>query len=106
MPGFNPSTRPTRSLGVSVFGKLGSIQGMGPSSDSKIPVLDVFVRGQLRRRAAPDDAASLEDVMGVGDAGERADVLVDEQDGLARGFHALEAAPDLGADQRGQAFRG
>src|SRR5438128_11249252 len=79
MPGFKPSTRPTRSLGVSVFGKFGSIQGMGPSSDSKIPVLDVFVRGQVRRRAPPDDAALFEDVVGVGDARERADVLVDEQ---------------------------
>src|SRR5712691_10633867 len=102
MPGFNPNTRPTRSLGVSVFGKFGSIQGtvcplQGSESDSKIPVLDVFVRGQLRRRAPPDDPAFFEDVVGVGDAGQRADVLVDDQDGLAGGFHALETAPDLGA---------
>src|SRR5712691_8373992 len=106
MPGFNPSTRPTRSLGVSVFGKFGSIQGMGPSSDSKIPVLDVFVRGQLGRRTSPHDAALFEDVVGVGDAGQRADVLVDDQDGLAGGLHPLEATPDLRADQRGEAFRG
>src|SRR5712691_11383900 len=79
MPGFNPNTRPTRSLGVSVFGKFGSIQVtvcplQGSESDSKIPVLDVFVGGQVGRRTGPHDATLFEDVVGVGDAGERADV--------------------------------
>src|SRR5712692_2741215 len=31
MPGLRPSTRPTRSLGVAVFGKSGSIQGIASS---------------------------------------------------------------------------
>src|SRR3989442_2670612 len=32
MPGLRPSTRPTRSVGVAVFGKSGSIQGIASST--------------------------------------------------------------------------
>lgn len=42
--------------------------------------------------------------MAVGDARQRTDILVDHQDGEAQFLQAGEAAPDLGADQRRQAF--
>src|SRR5471030_2426672 len=42
--------------------------------------------------------------MAVGDTRERLYILVDDEDGVARGLEPREAAPDLGADQRGKAL--
>src|SRR6266851_1522530 len=73
-------------------------------SDSKIPMLQVAVAGELRGRAGPDDAALLDDVMTVGQPDQRAHALVDHQDRLALALQPVEARPDLLADQRRQAL--
>src|ERR1700683_2809805 len=73
-------------------------------SNSKITVLDFSRTGQIGRVAGPYHAATFDDGVSVGDAGERIDVLVDDQDGLASGAQTLQAAPDLVADERGEAF--
>src|SRR5258705_2715477 len=103
MPGLSPSTRPTRSLGVAVVGNARSIQLTACSlSYAEMPVLNVCPGAELSRRSRPDDPALLEDVVRVRDAGERAHVLVDEQDRLATRLEAFHAAPDLGPDERRQ----
>src|SRR3989442_12041689 len=103
MPGLSPSTRPTRSLGVAVVGNARSIQLTACSlSYAEVPVLNVCPSAELGRRSRPDDPALLEDVVRVRDAGERAHVLVDEQDRLATRLEAFHAAPDLGPDERRQ----
>src|SRR5439155_17229569 len=68
-------------------------------------MLDVLARSQLAGRSAPDDLALLEDVVRVRDARQRRHVLVDQQQRLAARLEPLDAAPDLGADQRGQSLR-
>src|SRR5438132_2870281 len=68
-------------------------------------MLNVLARAKLGRRAGPHDASLLENVVDVGDAGQRAHVLVDDQNRLAGALQALETAPDLRADERRQAFR-
>src|SRR4051812_26966134 len=98
IPGLRPSTRPTRSLGVAVLGKSGSIQAM--CSHSEVAMLYVFALRELRRGAGPHDASLLEHVMRVGHARERLHVLVDQQNRLPRGLHPFDAPPDLGADER------
>src|SRR6266851_3435283 len=74
--------------------------------DPEIAVLQAAVLGQLVGRAGPHHAALLDDVVAVGQPDERADILVDHQDGLALALEAPEARPDLLADQRCQAFGG
>src|SRR3982751_1425735 len=54
---------------------------------------------QLRRRAAPHYAALLDHHMTIGEALERIDMLVHQQDGKALALQAREARPDLRADQ-------
>ncbi len=44
--------------------------------------------------------------MTIGEAGERIDILVDDQNGLTLGLEFLQAIPDFKADQRGKAFGG
>ena len=46
-------------------------------------MLHVGRGGELGRGAAPHHAAALDEVVAVGDAGQRLDVLVDDQDRLA-----------------------
>src|SRR4030081_1242507 len=106
MPGFRPSTRPTRSLGVAVVGNARSIQ-LTPRSLSyaEVSVLDGRSEPKLGRCAAPDDLSLLENVVRVRDPGERRHVLVDDQDRLALRLEPFHAAPDLGADERCQPFR-
>src|SRR2546428_4096718 len=79
MPGFSPSTRPTRSLAVAVVGNERSIQ-LTPRSLSyaQVSVLNVRSESKLGRRSAPDDLPLLEDVVRVRDPGERRHVFVDE----------------------------
>src|SRR5260370_40526812 len=93
MPGSSP--------GMTTFGVLASDSKASPR---EIAPPDAFIAAQRRRIALPDDAALLDDVMAVGDAGQRREVLVDDQDGEAERLEAREAAPDLGADQRRQAL--
>src|SRR2546426_9830187 len=106
MPGFNPRTRPTSSLGVAVVGKERSIQ-LTPRSLSyaEVPVLDVLAAAELGGRSAPDDLALLEDVVPVGNPGERPHILVDDQNRLAARFEPFHAAPDFGANQGCQPLR-
>src|SRR6476469_5814831 len=59
-------------------------------SNPQIPMLQLRLRDQLLRGAAPYRAAALDDVVAVGDAGEVLDVLVDDQ-------HLLLAARQRGA---------
>src|SRR2546427_12353316 len=103
IPGLSPSTRPTRSLGVAEVGNERSIQ-LTPWSLShpEVPMLDVLTTPQRSGRPAPDDLALLEDVVRVGDPRQRAHVLVDQQERLAARLEPLDAAPDLGPDQRGE----
>src|SRR5260221_12130164 len=91
MPGSSP--------GMTTFGLLASDS---KASHPEIAPPDAFIFAQRRRIPLPDDAALLDDVMAVGDPGERREVLVDDQDGEAERLEAREAAPDLGADQRRQ----
>jgi hypothetical protein len=69
-------------------------------------VLQLRLRDQLRRRAAPHRAAAFDDVVPVGDAGEVLDVLVDHQYRLSARFKHRQAAPDFLADQRRESFGG
>src|SRR5213080_1278881 len=83
MPGLSPSTRPTSSDTVAVFGNSGSIQPTPASlSHAQITVLDVLPGPELGRGSAPDDLALLEDVVRVGDPRQRGDVFVDQQNRL------------------------
>src|SRR5262245_37992272 len=103
IPGLSPRTRPTRSLGVAVVGNARSIQLTACSlSHAEVSVLNVCPGAELGRGSRPHDPALLEDVVSVRDAGERTDVLVDQQDRLTARLEALDASPDLGADERGQ----
>ena len=54
------------------------------------------VGGQRRGAAGPHHAALLDDVVAVGQAEQRADVLVDHQDRQALALQPGEARPDLG----------
>src|SRR4030095_10337655 len=105
MPGFSPSTRPTRSLGVAVVGNERSIQ-LTPRSLSyaEVSVANVRSEPELAGRAAPDDLPLLEDVVRVGDARQSGHVLVDDQDRLAPRLEVFHATPDLGADERREPF--
>src|SRR4051794_9017425 len=81
---------------------------MGPLRgclDVQITVLDGGVGTQLGARAGPDDAAFLDDHVTVGEARQGVDVLVDDDDRLALLFEARQTGPDLGPDERRQAFR-
>ena len=60
------------------------------------------IRRKGRRRAGPHHVALLQDHVAIGQADERAHVLVDDQDGLPLAFEPCEALPYLGADQRGR----
>src|SRR5262249_34965016 len=52
------------------------------ASHAEIAVLQRDIGAQLGRRALPHDAAFLQHVVAIGDAGQRLDILVDEQNGL------------------------
>src|ERR1043166_2501476 len=75
-----------------------------PFSHAHIAVLHVGSMREFRRRSAPDDPAALDEIMPVGDASERVDVLVDYQEGQTRAFEPLKAAPDFDADQGRESF--
>src|SRR3546814_20254505 len=47
-------------------------------SDAEIAMLDILARPELGRASRPDDLPLLDDVVRVGDARERVDLLVDE----------------------------
>jgi hypothetical protein len=66
--------------------------------------LDVGRRPQRGGTAGPHDPALLDDVVPVGDAGQRLDVLVDDEDGLPGGLERFQAPPDLRSDERRQAL--
>src|SRR5437762_3995755 len=72
--------------------------------NAQILMLNLRRRRQLRRGAGPHHPAPLDQIMPVGDAGERRDVLVDHEDRLAGGLEPRQALPDLGANERRQAF--
>src|SRR5256884_4142956 len=106
MPGLSPSTRPTSSDTVAVFGNVGSIQ-LTPVSPpaGRVGVVAGLAGPELGRGAAPGDLALLEDVVRVGDPRQRGQVLVDQQDRLSARHEVLEAAPDLRPDERGEPLR-
>src|SRR2546427_1231726 len=101
MPGLSPSTRPTRSLGVAVVGNGAAIR---LRSYAEVSVLHVLAGAQLGRGPAPDHAPLLEHVVVIGQPRERLDVFVDEQHRQSARLEPLQAPPDLGADERRQAF--
>src|SRR5262244_426789 len=69
-------------------------------SHAEEAVLHVAVPREIGRRARPDHAPFLDHVMPVGDARERSEVLVDDQDPEPRGLQALDRAVDLDAHER------
>src|SRR5215470_1667968 len=69
-------------------------------SHAEETVLHVAIPRELGRRAGPDHAALLDDVMPVRDARERLEVLVDDEDRQARCLEALDCAVDLDAHER------
>src|SRR5439155_959889 len=98
--GLSPSTRPTSSDTVAVFGNSGSIQPTPASlSHAQIAVLDVLPGSELGRGSAPDDLALLEDVVRVGDPRQRGDVFVDQQNRLPARLETRDATPDLSPDE-------
>src|SRR5205809_5525012 len=100
MPGLSPSTRPTSSDTVAVFGNSGSIQPTPASlSHAQITVLDVLPGPELGRGSAPDDLALLEDVVRVRDPCQRGEVFVDQQNRLPACLETRDAAPDLRPDE-------
>src|ERR1041385_7411246 len=96
IPGFRPSTRPTRSEGVSVLGKSGSIQLMPSlallpalavgSCHAEIAPLHRLVALEARGRALVDDLPLVHDVHAVGDPERQVIVLLDQQDRQALGL--------------------
>src|SRR5256712_1085255 len=106
MRGLSPSTRPTSSDTVAVFGNSGSIQLTPASlSHAQVAMLDVLQDSELGRGAAPDDLALLEDVVRVGDACQRGDVFVDQENRLPARLEVPDAAPDLSPDERREPLR-
>src|SRR5262245_22257255 len=57
---------------------------------SQVPVLHIAVPGEIRRGAAPDHAPFLDDVVPVGDARQRPQVLVDDEDRQSRRLERSE----------------
>src|SRR5262247_213947 len=108
IPGLSPSTRPTRSLGVAVVGKFGSIQLMVclRSRDAEIAALDVLVRFETGRRALVDDLALAHHVYAVRDRERQVIVLLDEEDREAAPLEPLDDPPDLSHHDRGQSLGG
>src|ERR1700728_3316576 len=94
-----PSVSPWRTIKIVIAGL--RYRGL---SDAKITMLHIDGVRQFRRASRPHHAAALDNDMAVGDSGQRVDVLVDDQDRLAGGAQALQATPDLVADQRGEAL--
>src|SRR5258708_25666570 len=77
-----------------------------PWSDAEIAVLQLGVRCEIGRAAAPDHASFFQHVMTVGYLAQRSDVLVDDKDGKSFRFQLRDRAVDLGADERREAFGG
>jgi hypothetical protein len=75
-----PRYRTESAITTSSSGAIGAgPAASGPSLNPEIAVLQIGLRDQLLRRAAPDRATALDDVVAVGDAGEIFYVLVDHQ---------------------------
>src|SRR6266850_8340631 len=72
--------------------------------NSQIAVLKVRCASERLRGAAPDNATAFDQVMAIGDADERIDILVDNEDRLSRLLQMQQALPDLGADERCKTF--
>src|SRR5437764_11040220 len=70
------------------------------ASHAQVPVLHRRRGRKLAGTAAPYDFAALDQIITIGDADERRDVLVDHQDRLAGVLEPREALPDFGADER------
>src|SRR6188768_4130164 len=79
----SPSSRNPWSESVAIAAYIAARGGnvIAPS-DAEILVLHLGRRRQLSRSARPHHPAPLDQIMPVGDAGQRLDVLVDHQDRL------------------------
>src|SRR5258708_7560871 len=71
-----------------------------PLSQLEIPLPHGRIGREGSRGAGPNRVALLDHDVAVGDAGERVEMLVDQEDRLALGLETREASPDLRADQR------
>src|SRR6201999_1348150 len=74
------------------------------TSNPEIAVLQLRSATEFLGGAAPDDPAALDQVMVVGNPDQGFHVLVDDQDGLPGPLQAGQAVPDLGPDERCEAF--
>src|SRR4029077_2537427 len=72
----------------------------GETSDSQISMLNSGCLRQFLRIADPDHTPALDNVMTIGNSGERLHILVDDEDRLAAGAQALQRPPDFFTHQR------
>src|SRR5258708_4346970 len=77
-----------------------------PWSDAEIAVLQLGVRCEIGRAAAPDHASFFQHVMTVGYLAQRSDVLVDDKDGKSFRFQLRDRAVYLRPNERREAFGG
>src|ERR1700733_8617072 len=85
---------------------ISSLKGFRYRSDAEIAVLYVGRSRQDLRIPRPDHAAAFDDVMAIGNAGERVHVLVDDQDRLPAFAQEFQATPNLFTDQWRKPFGG
>src|SRR6266581_2906680 len=73
---------------------------VGSPLHAQIAVLQFGGGSECRRRAGPDYPPALDEVVAVGDADQRLDVLVDQEDRLSGGLEPYQTRPDFPADER------
>src|SRR5262245_1753822 len=71
---------------------------------AEIAMLDVRNRRERRGGAVPDHPTALDQIVAIGDANQRVDILVDHQDRQALRLEPRKTLPDLGTNQRRQAL--
>ena len=74
------------------------------NSNSQILVLRVRSGGEFGGRPAPNDVTPLDDIVTIGYSEQCVEILVNEQDRLARFTQQIKTAPDLITDQRRKSF--
>jgi hypothetical protein len=87
LQGVRIAAKAAHNDGVAYFG--GPAMGYFNGSHTEITMLHIGCGGEIGRGAGPDHAAALDNNVPVGNAGERGDVLVDDQNGLAGGAQRL-----------------
>ena len=100
VPGSWPSRRSFCAMKRGCWPKPSSCQEPLSDSHLQIALRHRRVGCQCRRRARPHHLSLLDDRVPVGELHQRAEMLVDEENGLALRLQAREALPDLKPQQR------